>query len=72
MSNSANDATYAAYLTTMNTYVANRNSVMSQMRALLNNAEQGTSFDTTNVASLVAQAKALTKQMVKLGNSAAH
>ena len=62
-SNSTNDQAYQTYLSNMASWTSSRNSVAGQMRALLNNAEQGTSFDTSNVSSLVSQANALTGQM---------
>lgn len=66
-SNTANDAAYTTYLSTLNNWVAQRNSVAGQIRTLLNNAETGTSFSMGQVNSLVSQANALVAQMVALG-----
>jgi hypothetical protein len=61
---SANDAAYASYLSNVTNWVSQRDALIAQIKPLLNDAEQGVSFDTTQVSSLVSQAKALTKQMV--------
>jgi hypothetical protein len=62
-SNTQADSAYAAYLGNVTTWVTQRNTVAGQIRALLNSAEQGSSFDTTQVSSLVSQANALISQM---------
>lgn len=63
-SNSSGDATYATYLSNVGGWVAQRNTVAGQIRQLLNNAEQGVSFDATQVDGLVSSANTLTNQMV--------
>ena len=64
----SDDSTYQTYLTNINTWVAQRDQLIGQIKPLLNNAEQGTSFDTSQVASLVSQANTLTNQMVAWSN----
>ena len=63
-----NDGTYTNYLATMQTYLGNRNAVISQIKTLLNNATRGAGFDPTQAASLTNQANALTNQMVAAAN----
>jgi hypothetical protein len=67
-SDAPNDATYATYLSNVTAWVASRNTVAGEMRALLNDAEQGTSFNASQVAGLVSQANALISQMVAWSN----
>jgi hypothetical protein len=60
----SSDTTYATYLSNINGWVAQRNTLIGQIKPLLNNAEQGVSFDPTQVPNLVSQANALTNQVV--------
>jgi hypothetical protein len=65
---STSDATYTAYLSNVNGWVAQRNALAAQIRQLLNNAEQGVSFDVSQVSGLVYSANSLTNQMTAWSN----
>ena len=62
------DTTYTNYLSNLANWTVSRNTLIGQVRTMLNTAEQGTSFDASQVGTLVSQANALTQQMVAWSN----
>ena len=67
-----NDGTYANYVSMMQSYLSARNPLIAQIKAQLNNAAAGTSFDATAAASQTNQANALINQMTSAAGNTAH
>ena len=60
----SNDAAYTRYAATMQAYLAARNPLIVQIKAVLDAAAAGTGFDAGQAAFLTSQAVALTDEMV--------